>query len=536
VNPIKNSYLKYVVEDKSRLSYFIYALILFLSYRYNLFGITPNDFFNQFQNDSEQFVINRIVSSFENGLLSNAGLLLMGENDQFTPYLGQLGLQGLIFGLINNLSLGILPISFFHSLVSFITVLTLVGIMICFDKFTKLKTSSVLFLVLLFASPFLSSMARNLYWVPGTMFLPLFIMFLIVSDIIRHNKLISKKHLAILFFVFTLRFSMGFEFTSTILVAASVPLLFTLNDQSNDFVLFFKRFIQYSIVALSSFVLVLFVHIIQKSFYFGNVITAVQQQLYNVATRSNFIAGIEVESVYLDSLNTNYLVVILRYLMSPVLLLVLLLTFVTILHLARMIRKQAVADKFNYKIVSAWLAFVAPISWFILASGHSAIHTHINYMLWSLPFSLFATATIYDYSLNLKLSAYKWYKISIYLILIFSISISVLFNSIVYSDNRNIRLFAANFYHETWVFVSDTITLNITVQEIYQSNGKVSISFISSLRAESLLSLNNGKVSIGDHDLQCDWTVDGDYINLLCATNDRILQNDDVLQIIYRRD
>lgn len=41
-------------------------------------------------------------------------------------------------------------------------------------------------------------------------------------------------------------------------------------------------------------------------------------------------------------------------------------------------------------VVSLLLSILAPLSWYILAKGHSYIHVNINYILWYVPFLLIA--------------------------------------------------------------------------------------------------------------------------------------------------
>lgn len=530
---------KVLFKNLTQHKYSLYFVALFLNFRFNLFRIIPSNFFNKFEKGSEQLIVDRIIFSAENGLLSNAGLLLrFGEDGQISTYLGQLGFQGFIFGVINNLTFSLLPISFFHSLVSGFTALTLVGVFYNLDKLTNVKVSFLSFLVVLIASPFLSSMSRNLYWVPGTMFLPLLLMLLFVQDLINSDSLMSKKQLFLLSLVFMFRFSMGFEFTSSILIAGSIPLIFTIKKGSlQNYSPFLMRFLQYSFVSLSSFVIVLLFHIIQKAVHFGSFTLAIEQQLYNIAKRSNLIQGIAVESVYIDSLNANLLLVVLRYMMSPILIVISILSFVTILHFYSLITKRKQSDSsINILILSAWLSFLAPISWYVLASGHSVIHISINYILWSLPFSLFATSAIYEYTMSLDISLVRGFKISINIFIIVLLSVSVLFNSTIYSNNRETRIYALNIYHQIISLVSNPISISISVESIIQSNSEVLIIIPPTFRGESLLSLNGGKIYFGEQEFLCSWKLEDEFLLLSCNTENMININEEIIIISYNRE
>jgi hypothetical protein len=44
-------------------------------------------------------------------------------------------------------------------------------------------------------------------------------------------------------------------------------------------------------------------------------------------------------------------------------------------------------------LVSAtWFSILAPLSWFIVFKSHSYIHTHVNYVVWQMPFIFFGFA------------------------------------------------------------------------------------------------------------------------------------------------
>jgi hypothetical protein len=43
-------------------------------------------------------------------------------------------------------------------------------------------------------------------------------------------------------------------------------------------------------------------------------------------------------------------------------------------------------------MLSTWVSILAPLSWFIIFKAHSYIHTHMNYIVWQMPFVLFGSA------------------------------------------------------------------------------------------------------------------------------------------------
>ena len=43
-------------------------------------------------------------------------------------------------------------------------------------------------------------------------------------------------------------------------------------------------------------------------------------------------------------------------------------------------------------ICATWFSILAPLSWFVIFKAHSYIHTHMSFLLWQMPFTLFGFA------------------------------------------------------------------------------------------------------------------------------------------------
>jgi hypothetical protein len=39
-----------------------------------------------------------------------------------------------------------------------------------------------------------------------------------------------------------------------------------------------------------------------------------------------------------------------------------------------------------------WFSLLAPLSWFVIFKAHSYIHTHMNFIVWQMPFTFFGFA------------------------------------------------------------------------------------------------------------------------------------------------
>jgi hypothetical protein len=48
------------------------------------------------------------------------------------------------------------------------------------------------------------------------------------------------------------------------------------------------------------------------------------------------------------------------------------------------------SDRRNLALIwTTWLSLLAPLSWFVIFKAHSSIHTHINFLVWQMPYTLF---------------------------------------------------------------------------------------------------------------------------------------------------
>lgn len=50
--------------------------------------------------------------------------------------------------------------------------------------------------------------------------------------------------------------------------------------------------------------------------------------------------------------------------------------------------------RYRALILTTWFSIFAPLSWFVIFKAHSYIHTHMSFLLWQMPFTLFGFAVI----------------------------------------------------------------------------------------------------------------------------------------------
>ncbi len=352
------------------------------SFSWNSFGAANQDFFVSWQQDSQLLVAQAIESEDGFGFWG-----LPGRNVQ-------IGGQGHLFKFLSEL--GLSQISTLELFSSFFTSLSIACLVLLVVKFGHPGLAVTLLLVSV-SSPWLVSAARNLYWIPWSWFFPAVISGLVFITVNRKVRLALQF---LLFVSFSIRFSAGYEFVSSIiLTAALMPFLLTKDFFSRvDHKELFIRLGHFFTTCLSG----------ALAFFFVIILHAGQRG------RGSIILGLEIiyrEDVlrrthgdpaagypnYDGGLDADVFGLLFHYTFgwtTPFLSLpplaggnldfgsgtlpILISACLSGLGLYLLIDK-----KVNLKLLILFVGSISiPVSWFILAKGHSAIHFHINYVLW----------------------------------------------------------------------------------------------------------------------------------------------------------
>ena len=384
---------------------------LFLEFYLNFFGTVNSAAFSSFQNDSEGLVLGRIQASITAGVFSVGGFL---TRNGVSAYTSQFGLQGDIFGFIAQF-LSFLDVTTIYIIFRGITAaLTALAVTLIIrwlsDEFDfKRLLLIVLPLFIIMGIPVIShsyqfiGMARNLYWVPFTFLLPLLIMIFINKDK-ETKKGYPLLGIVLLFLAVLGKCLCGFEYISTILIAGSVPLFYYAVKNQMKIRTFLIRFTQYAVSTLSGFVVSVGLYCLKLYFYLGEWNLVFAKLIDSVAKRT-YGFDVDVAEVYAASLATPVSEVINIYLVPQLKIFLLILLIVAVcIGIIQLVNTkhifgmefQKVTDTTNRKLLAGLCAtgisFLAPLSWIILAKGHSYIHTHMNYNLWWVPFIIIGLA------------------------------------------------------------------------------------------------------------------------------------------------
>ena len=367
----------------------ILFFLLFLNLYSNAFGLIPNKWFSNWQQDSEAIVINSLENAKVHGLWYHYGLL--------GGYTKQIGLQGILLRIVNCIiRTNQIPFPMFRGMVVFLFCLSIFSLLYWCKKEFGLLSCIFLYIGVFFNRWILVS-SRNLYWVTFTLLLPFLCMLFLCRR--EEKRGVPLKYFLLAAFVSVfLRVACGFEMVSTVMISMEVPFFYYGIKNSWGIKSFFKRFFVSAIGAISAFFTSLFINFIQQALYFHSVSSAVDNILYTVSKRTGMF-DIAVDKIYQRSLEASKIQVLYPYFVEgePIFARMHMASICLIFMLAStccLIDKKYSnsIDKNRKKLgalsVAAWVSFMGPISWYILASPHSYIHRSINYILWSFPFLL----------------------------------------------------------------------------------------------------------------------------------------------------
>ena len=306
--------------------------------------------------------------------------------------------------------------------------------------------ASVLLLLSISLSQWMTVMARNLYWVLGLMYLP----FLIVFIFHKYEEVkgaVSYRLLYFLVFIAILIKSLsGYEYISTIMIATVSPIVYFSVKNQWSYLITIKRMLLTFTFGLLGFFTALLIHIWQLQLSTGSIGKAWSVILERILVRTHATSSTYAGTPYEKSLSSSIYEVFRRYINGDALelksifgsdffvtvsfeSLIWIYLIATILAFAGFKYTKRYYRQLLALSVATWFSFAAPLSWFFLAKGHSYIHVHINYILWHLPFTIFGFALFFFVFILLMRNLYEHSKsaamfLSGVIILLFSSVIS----------------------------------------------------------------------------------------------------------------
>ncbi len=422
------------------------TLLLFFGFFSNTWRVADQNWFDTHQKDTESHIMGRMVKSRQDGIFSAGGLNGWGtakstdaewippteRTPQYTAYLHNLsfekfstynsqpGGQGMIFSLLDRR----IPFSpqiklrLFYVLTALLSAIALTAIIgWLYEECGGWVAICVIASVVL--SQWLTVFGKNLWWSLWAFYLPMLVVLYFLK---HHRETLNRQHIRfgilIAIAVFIKCFINGFEYITTTLVMMLVPFVYyaVLDKWSG------RECLKWSFVAGLGSGVAIFFTLILLCFQIGAVkdgfMDGVAHVIWSFGKRTYGEAE-DFPPVYAASLNAGTLSVVMTYMngiffdlnnylsienafISNFLLKIryyyLIALFIAMSALlfwrSHKVMQTERQRHFIALICATWFSILAPLSWFVIFKAHSYIHTHMSFLLWQMPFTLFGFAVL----------------------------------------------------------------------------------------------------------------------------------------------
>ena len=402
--------------------------VLFLSYGLNLWGVVDKQAFHYFDRPDESMVVGRLDQSAKEGIFSysgfpgaahlyptedipeNAGnydknILLIYDNylnDQpssgdYMIYMSQTGGQGIMYSMLQE----ILPVKNSLKLQIFRGINAML-VALCFTLFIGWIyrnfgfISSFITLLLLLLSVAPTFFGHNLWWALWTYYIPFLTALLALEKRHRNPEKFSEKKVLLLFFisVFVKCIFTGFEYISSTLIAAVCPFIYYSIAERKNLADTIKILFKASVCAVLGVLTEMLVLITQIKFLKGTFMDGVDHILTSYMRRASFVhskVSYEVDNIILHYLNSE---IFPKGGINAAMLIALTIIFCAVVFFITKKGKLVTKNKNLAFIVTTLFSIAGPLSWYIVFKEHSATHKVLDYIVWFIPFLLFAYAMI----------------------------------------------------------------------------------------------------------------------------------------------
>jgi hypothetical protein len=386
--------------------------------------VAPHGWFSIFQRDSESLVFAGLLDESPRGyagVFADYGLgyskidgadnyyalsfvRSSARQQTFAPYRSQIGIQPALlkplraWGQLANRW----DVEFLQTYVALATSFVCALLVLALGRSVNAVFASAVFFALL-GSQWLTVFARNLYWFPALWLLPSVCVLLVFA---RGPWSVRKVALggALVTLTIALKSLAGYEYLSTILLSACSMVFVlrtpTLLPRAAELLRRGALFVYLGACGTLGFVAALLFHarIRGHGAIGAGLVDVIENDVkrrtagadpaaFSPAYEASFRASVtDVTALYLD----GYYVAGLRIDLLLVMFVCLALAWVMGRAAIRVVapeRLDRAADRLNQNLLLFTLSsFAASFSWFVLAKAHSFIHTHLNFVMWTLFF------------------------------------------------------------------------------------------------------------------------------------------------------
>ena len=406
------------------------TLFLLPNFYRNKWGVVEAVRYEDWQTRYDRLVIARLVKTRQEGFLSASGLLGLGDvkewnylhrtnKRQFNAYINgdnfrtyfvyksNPGFQGVLYGIFDQFPFATqsTKLKLFRGFTALASALVFgIIVSVSIQEFGWL--SGILILSFAAFSEWTILPAGTIFYNYWSFYLPPLLTTYLLAEADNKKKFESKKIYSIIFITVLMKIVLsGFDFVTTVLVMTTVPFIFFGIYYKWSWKLLFERLIKTGLVLLTATLTGLLILSLQIVTYTGNVESAGGHIFDRLA-----IYTIENPAVFEEvdaSAKTSTLAITAEYFTIPALAirfqkatvqilywhLVLVFLLVSIVFFLRHRFMEQVFLKRGIALVAAtWYSLLAPLSWFVIFKKHSFIHTHVNPIVWQMPFTLLGLA------------------------------------------------------------------------------------------------------------------------------------------------
>ena len=397
---------------------------LFLGFYRDQWQVVREKKFSLFEKDVEAYVIARMVLTRQSGLFSNGGLLGWGdvnpsdvnEDDyqhQYDTYLkdssfqtywakeSHPGFQGIFFSALDRIS----PLSpannlrIFRMLAAGLFAFMMTGVLVWF--FRELGWLPTLFVFAsILSSQWMTLFGRNLFFVSGLFYFPLLLLLFRLQNEKTGDQL-SQSNLFWIVFVSILIKCLfnGFDFILPTLGMTASPLVFYWVKDKWSVDKFIRRFLNVALASLAAILMSLVILSLQVTLASGSLWEGICSI---VATFSRRTLGNDVNllSAYEAERNASTWSILKIYLSEsyfynfqiPYFVIIILFAIVSLIQVVLSKTRLAASNNLRkgYALIAVtWFSILGPLSWYIIFKSVAYFHTHMNYLPWHMPFTLF---------------------------------------------------------------------------------------------------------------------------------------------------
>ncbi|MDR1153405.1 MAG: hypothetical protein LBL04_01740 [Bacteroidales bacterium] len=421
---------------KNKYLIFCGFILLALAFNFKMNIAGSASFFNNFQYDGESLVVGRLILSERNNIFDHARFLgwVQPTPAGLDPYLYQYeayqhaydfesyqayyshpAYQSLAYGVICAVTgmNGYPALDFLKWLVSIFTALLFTLFIAWVQRRWGWATAFFVFFTVCF-SQWVTAFGRNLFWILGAFYVPFVFALWYLQKYEPNDRRSIRTTFWLMFFtmLFKCLFT-GFEYITTALVMSVTPWFFYAIMNRWGWKKFLQSVSVASAGALAAVVAGIACLTVQLSSVSGSISRGFKYILTSFGRRSHGNAG-EFDSFFRESLDSNLWDVLRAYWNGHAIdlshwfdhplwqsvgkvsfgfcvLLFLLITWVV--FQSKIIRKHPVFRRQQVALaMMLWISLLAPLSWFVIFKAHSYVHTHMNHIVWHMPFILLGAA------------------------------------------------------------------------------------------------------------------------------------------------